>query len=393
VVIFAVQQFLAINKVKKESEEQIEENAKEVKQEEAAADSASDISTAPSSEEYTTLSENEWDPASEEEEEDLKSAGGDNEAQKPPVANSGASLASESSSKAQASRRNPSGGLQPPRRPVTEDTTATFTKQEVPNRPRLGIDIGGVITKKRNDAASKGDNWTVDYEAPGALVGVKRLVEIFGAENVFLVSKLRLGGSMQRKTEHWLHDTMNFCERTGVIKEHIVFCSDISGPKGKGSVAEELGLSHFIDDKIEVLEAVFEDPTGNSGDLVRKHKGVLLLFAHGGDGLKPPKVYRSISDGLREHYKGVANWAQVLAQLDPGKTNLATRAALELLEPVLNPVRPKLQLRSVLTTFQPQVDLQVRHHRKQPRLITLGPPTARTSSATTGLRPASNDAV
>jgi len=59
VVIFAVQQFLAINKVKKESEEQFKENAKEVKQEEAAAADTSDISS------DISTSENGWDSASE----------------------------------------------------------------------------------------------------------------------------------------------------------------------------------------------------------------------------------------------------------------------------------------------------------------------------------------
>lgn len=215
----------------------------------------------------------------------------------------------------------------------------------IPKRPRLGIDIGGVITKKRNDAASKGEIWTSAYESPGAFVAINRLVEIFGAENVFLVSRLTLGGPMQRKTKHWLHN-MDFYGRTGVIEDNLRFCSKVDGPDGKGVIAEELGLSHFIDDKIDVLDSVFADPYGNSGDVVREHSGKLLLFAHGGQGFQPPKIPNAnLTKDLRQHVQAVANWAQVLGALDPDTSNPAARAAQELLESVKSPQRKKLLLK------------------------------------------------
>ena len=54
-------------------------------------------------------------------------------------------------------------------------------------------------------------------------------------------------------------------------------------------VAKRLGLSHFVDDKDECLRAVFEDPAGNSGEMVRRNGGQLFDFARSGLCDSPPE--------------------------------------------------------------------------------------------------------
>eukprot|EP00747_Dinoflagellata_sp_TGD_P178792 gnl/TRDRNA2_/TRDRNA2_28412_c0_seq1.p1 gnl/TRDRNA2_/TRDRNA2_28412_c0~~gnl/TRDRNA2_/TRDRNA2_28412_c0_seq1.p1 ORF type:complete len:611 (-),score=68.55 gnl/TRDRNA2_/TRDRNA2_28412_c0_seq1:242-2017(-) len=182
--------------------------------------------------------------------------------------------------------------------------------------PRIGIDIGGVLTRDGDPSVSKDEQWGVDWEAPDALEACRRLVEVFGSKNVFLVSKVRPGGSMQRKTEHWLHEVVDFCNFTGVPKESIVFVGAVDGPNGKGPAALQLGLSHFVDDKLQVLESVFSDTAGNSGHLVERHQGILFHFAKGG-ALKsaPQGNLDDVAPRMRKHVHGVANWREVLGKL------------------------------------------------------------------------------
>ena len=58
---------------------------------------------------------------------------------------------------------------------------------------------------------------------------------------------------MIRLSREWLVDTMAIDEITGLKPENIHFCSKISGPGGKGTVAKTLGITHMIDDHDEAL--------------------------------------------------------------------------------------------------------------------------------------------
>merc|ERR1712232_1207960 len=133
-----------------------------------------------------------------------------------------------------------------------------------------------------------GERWGASWEAPGAFDAVRCVVQLFGPSNVFLVSKVRLRGNMHRDTKQWL-ETQKFCEKTGVLEGNIRFVSNVAEPNGKGVVASRLGLSHFVNDKLEVLESVFSDQAGNSGPLVQKFHGCLFHFASGGSGSIPPR--------------------------------------------------------------------------------------------------------
>lgn len=196
--------------------------------------------------------------------------------------------------------------------------TMSADKPKAPGtQPRIGIDIGGVLTRQ-GDRTYMGplDEWDTTWEADGALDAVGKIAQVFGPSNTFLVSKVSPGKSMHRRMEQWLHETMDFCEVTGVPKDNIVFVSAVSGTQGKGVVCERLGISHFVDDKIEVLKSVFEDEAGNSRHLVERFQGLLFHFAKGGHtNVAPTTDMSQLSPMMRRVYRPVANWAQVLEQL------------------------------------------------------------------------------
>ncbi len=137
--------------------------------------------------------------------------------------------------------------------------------------PRLGIDIGRVIIAGDGipDAtgtfvASKpgGDHDTAFFEGdeaamlatpemPGAFDSIAALFPLFGGR-VWLVSKC--GPRVQARTLRWLsgHD---FCGRTGVPPEHVRFCR---ARAEKRLHCAELGLTHFVDDRPDVHEAIHD---------------------------------------------------------------------------------------------------------------------------------------
>jgi len=175
--------------------------------------------------------------------------------------------------------------------------------------PRIGIDIGGVLLTADMRRCS-----TV-YEVPGGLSAIRIIADIFGARNVFLVSKVRLGGRMHQRTQQWLSEPDGFLEKSGIPPGNVVFVSAINGVEGKGVAAARLGLSHFIDDKSDVLESVFADKAGNSGDLVRQFDGILFHFATGGIGRWKPKAPIGMSRELASHYCPASGWSDVLRVL------------------------------------------------------------------------------
>jgi hypothetical protein len=127
---------------------------------------------------------------------------------------------------------------------------------------RLGVDIGGVIIQPADnqfsaerhrpdkadaDTSFFGDHFLRTPPVPGVFDGLATLVgEVFG-EQVHLVSKC--GERTERRTRQWLahHD---FHARTGVRPEHVRFCRR---RPDKAPIAAELGLTHFVDDRLEVL--------------------------------------------------------------------------------------------------------------------------------------------
>lgn len=115
---------------------------------------------------------------------------------------------------------------------------------------RLGVDIGGVIIDRINDGTDTsffGSGYLRTTAVPGAFDALRQLVaERFGDE-VYLVSKC--GTNIRKKTEQWLAHH-RFFERTGILQNHAEFCPT---RPGKAAICTRLKITHFIDDRLEVL--------------------------------------------------------------------------------------------------------------------------------------------
>lgn len=125
------------------------------------------------------------------------------------------------------------------------------------NTARLGIDIGRVII----DGSSHPDGGdTAFFEGgmdnalrtpavPGAFTTIHRLVTRFDGR-VWLVSKC--GERVEARTLRWL-DHHGFFDETGVDPGHVRFCRR---RPDKAIHCAELGITHFVDDRPDVLAAL-----------------------------------------------------------------------------------------------------------------------------------------
>jgi hypothetical protein len=118
---------------------------------------------------------------------------------------------------------------------------------------RLGIDIGRVIISRgegSNDTSFLHGSIERALQTPpyeNMFEVVPRLVARFGGR-AWLVSKC--GPRIQERTRQWL-EHHRFWERTGIPPENVRFCRD---RPGKAPICRELGITHFIDDRLDVLE-------------------------------------------------------------------------------------------------------------------------------------------
>lgn len=174
---------------------------------------------------------------------------------------------------------------------------------------RIGVDLGGVIFVDQ-----------VRRWVPQAVDGVRGLVKIFGAQNVFIVSKVKLHGPVHLACCEALAKSGGFLEKVGIPLENVVFVPAVSGPHGKGSVGEKLGLTHFVDDRYDVLQSIYADESSNSGHLVRKFNGMLFHFEHGGRCTRRPSAPAGMPASLIKHYHAVSGWPELIAALDAGTT-------------------------------------------------------------------------
>ncbi|WP_433269083.1 hypothetical protein ACQPWR_11120 [Micromonospora vinacea] len=113
---------------------------------------------------------------------------------------------------------------------------------------RLGVDIGGVVIEPADDDADTsffGRNYLRTPAVVGAFDALAALGPAF--DEVHLVSKC--GEATERRTREWLahHD---FPAHTGIPVERVHFCRT---RPDKAPIARRLRLTHFVDDKLEVL--------------------------------------------------------------------------------------------------------------------------------------------
>jgi hypothetical protein len=118
----------------------------------------------------------------------------------------------------------------------------------------LGIDVGRVLISPgdstRPDTSFIGGSLEDALDTPpydDMFDVVPSLVARFEGR-VWIVSKC--GPRIQQRTLQWF-DRHRFFERTGILRNHVRFC--LRRPD-KAIHCRELGITHFIDDRTDVLE-------------------------------------------------------------------------------------------------------------------------------------------
>lgn len=117
---------------------------------------------------------------------------------------------------------------------------------------KIGIDIGRVIITPGDDSSDTSflrgnvQDALNTQPYPGAFETIAKLVQLYDGR-VWLVSKA--GPRTQEKTRLWL-EHHQFYERTGIGKQQVRFCRQ---RHEKADHCRELQITHFIDDRIQVL--------------------------------------------------------------------------------------------------------------------------------------------
>jgi hypothetical protein len=114
----------------------------------------------------------------------------------------------------------------------------------------LGVDIGGVIITHDDDVEDTsffGESFLRTPPVPDAFESLAALVRDRFGDRVHLVSKC--GEETEVRTRRWLahHD---FYAVTGIAADRVHFCRERAD---KAPIAARLGLTHFVDDRLEVL--------------------------------------------------------------------------------------------------------------------------------------------
>lgn len=118
------------------------------------------------------------------------------------------------------------------------------------NTNALGVDIGNVIIDHRlsdpNDKTLHEERYSTIPASVGAFEALKTLNSYFDGK-VFLISKCTEWA--QEKILAWLKDN-DFYIKTGIKPENVYFVRE---RHEKDIICRKLGITHFIDDRLEVL--------------------------------------------------------------------------------------------------------------------------------------------
>lgn len=116
--------------------------------------------------------------------------------------------------------------------------------------PVLGIDVGGVLVDRvagGSDTSFFGDRPMDTPAVPGALEAVAELVELF-EYRVHIVSKA--GPKISELTRRWL-GSRRVTGTGGIPIGNVHF---VRKRPDKQPICEQLGVTHFIDDRLDVLK-------------------------------------------------------------------------------------------------------------------------------------------
>lgn len=117
--------------------------------------------------------------------------------------------------------------------------------------PAIGVDIGGVVirpARKTGDTSFFTDAFLDTPAVDGAFDGVAALNQALYPGAVQIVSKA--GPRTAEKTRLWLKHH-RFHDITGVGEDRLHFCRT---REDKAPIARRLGLTAFVDDRVDVLE-------------------------------------------------------------------------------------------------------------------------------------------
>lgn len=124
----------------------------------------------------------------------------------------------------------------------------------------VGTDLGGSIIDKAGENSREtflGPQYLMTSEVPAVFVTLRAMVEKTrgkdGKCNVYVISACET--SLRKKAEWWL-EHRQFSQQTGIPPENILFCDS---RRAKAAMAAKLGITHFVDDRIEVLSQMPAD--------------------------------------------------------------------------------------------------------------------------------------
>lgn len=168
-----------------------------------------------------------------------------------------------------------------------------MAREEPQRLPVLGIDVGGVLVDRAaegSDTSFFGNDPMSTPMVPDAFSGVAALAPLFDWR-VHVVSKA--GPKISTLTRTWLA-RRNFFVRTGVSPANLHF---VRKRHEKAPLCRQLGVTHFVDDRLDVLEHL---------DGVVEHR---ILFL-GGLGLSTPP--HTLDPSIRE----ITSWTETVGFIE-----------------------------------------------------------------------------
>lgn len=127
-----------------------------------------------------------------------------------------------------------------------------FVNKIIRMKTKIGIDIVGVLADDKKPFIRAGE-YVIFSLMKDAIEVVGRIVNKFGAENVFIVSRVT-SHQTALATGIWM-ETHQFLQKTKLPLENVHLCTRHGE---KTEVAKKLGITHFIDNKLNVLD-YFDD--------------------------------------------------------------------------------------------------------------------------------------
>ena len=104
-----------------------------------------------------------------------------------------------------------------------------------------------------------------------------------------------------------MHKEIHICEKTGLLKDNIIFTERKTGSRGKGPIVVEHGITHFIDDSLPVLQSIYSHTLASTG------KDPKALFYFPRSGLLHNEIWADDEQNAQPAcFKQVHSWKAVL---------------------------------------------------------------------------------